>query len=87
MNLTIRCSTCGKSYVCYQGNTRIYGPLIVTVCPECKTELTKNFSSFLKDQTDNDGGRLRKAVSMITLGQSISRIVNEERAFTRRKRK
>lgn len=84
MSIDVTCFNCRKIYNCNQKNSKIVGPLVETKCPACSEKVVKNLSAFLCEQAPDLKGRLVKAATMISMGQKISSVVNEERAFVKR---
>ena len=90
MQIKVRCLSCGKTYICHQGNTKIFGPIIDTTCPMCRNKTSKNYSAFLEAQTENImvghyAKHNEKARIMITLAQAISKVISNEEAFRKKK--
>jgi hypothetical protein len=91
MDVEIRCLACNSLYFCKQSNTKIVGPIISTVCPECKHEENKNYSAFLDAQCDHvrSGNYVlhsAKARKMIALARVISKIISNEESFKKKKK-
>ena len=90
MSVEIRCLACNRPYPCLQMNTKIVGPIINTVCPECGHEENKNYSAFLETQFDHvmDGKVVKhseKARLMIGLARVISKVISNEESFKKKK--
>ena len=85
MQVEIRCLSCKGVYVCRQGNTKIFGPIIDTTCPLCGNFVSKNYSAFVRDQTDDIEENFAQAGAMIRLAQAISKIISNEESFKKKK--
>lgn len=86
MTAEIRCMECKGVYVCTQRNTKIFGPIIDATCPLCGNFVSKNYSAFLSDQTENIVEQISKARTMIKLARLISSIVSDEESFKKKKK-
>jgi len=88
MSVEILCDKCGTLYLCCTQNTRIYGPLIDTVCPSCNTSVVRNMSKFVRKQTDKKGySKLEQARVMIQLAQQMGKDVNDDTPYSKRRKK
>lgn len=76
MKVEIHCLECKNTYLCGSYTTKIHGPVFKTACPVCGTEVIKNFSAFLSDQTPPNP-KLKKIGDMIRLGRAVAGIINE----------
>ena len=92
MRIEVSCLACGDNYMCSKRNTKIFGPVIDTVCPLCGVTTSKNYSAFIEAQCENhklNGYTLHsaKARAMITLARAISTIISNEESFQKKKKK
>lgn len=86
MLIELCCQVCRKHYNCTTGNTKIYGPIINTTCPECGNLVSKNYSAFLRDQTEQMESKVGRAVAMIFMARNISEVVSDEESFKKKKK-
>jgi hypothetical protein len=91
MRIEVSCLECGEKYMCSKRNTKIFGPVIDTVCPLCGEKTSKNYSAFIEAQCQNHtmhGYTLHsaKARAMITLARAISNIISNEESFQKKKK-
>ena len=52
MGIGLRCLKCNARYLFEYSNTKIYGPVIHTVCPSCNKKTRMNLSKFSLQQID-----------------------------------
>lgn len=77
MSIVLHCNNCGETYVCMIENTRIYGPIIETRCPNCSQLTVKNITAFVEDQV-SAVGKINAATLMIKLATDIGKKVNDD---------
>ena len=86
MEIKLRCLSCRKNYYCHKSNTKMFGPLIETICPNCKNLVMKNTSAFLADQTNYIELKLSQTCAMLVLGIAIENTVGNEEAYKKKKK-
>lgn len=88
MSLKFKCPECDEDFVCCVATTKIYGPIIEVTCPNCKTFLRRNMSAFLHDQIRNAKIKcLPDARVMIAAAQQVSRLINDDHSWKKKKKK
>jgi hypothetical protein len=86
MKIKVRCTKCGEYYVCSQTTTSLVGPVLETTCTECGHKLQQNYSAFLFGQIEGPAVHsIERACKMIALSHTISKVVSNEEAFSRKK--
>ncbi|RLG71212.1 MAG: hypothetical protein DRO11_04925 [Methanobacteriota archaeon] len=89
MSLKLKCSECDESYICFIDNTRVYGPIIETTCPNCGNFIQRNLSKYVETLTEEEFGQTRiiRAVVMQQLAREICKLVADDDPRKSKKRK
>lgn len=89
MSLKLKCSECDEGYICYIDNTRVYGPIIETTCPNCGKFMQRNLSKFVEMQVEEELGetRIMRAIAMQWLAREICKLVADDDPSKPKKRK
>jgi len=84
--MDLKCGSCGGSYVFSIRNTDVFGPIIDTVCPLCGHLTRRNWSAYLKAQTDHLSGNLNRANAMISMAKKMWEVIEPEKEIYKKRK-
>ncbi len=86
MEIKLLCIQCKGHYLCMRSNTKMYGPIVETICPNCRQKITRNVGAFLEEQTLHISERLSKASVMLALSTAMESLIGNEEAYKKKKK-
>lgn len=86
IEIKLLCTNCKKYYFCLRANTKMYGPIVETICPHCDQKITRNIGAFLVEQTTHINEQLSTAGTMITLSRAMENLIGNEEAYKKKKK-
>lgn len=86
MDIKILCTSCKANYLCLRTNTKMYGPIVETICPRCKQKVIRNMGAFLETQTVLIDEQIIQASTMITLSRAMEKLIGNEEAYKKKKK-